>query len=263
MPMLEVEPMAGLCNRMRVIHSAYWLAKDLGTELKIRWTPYKGLNSSYSSLFKDPEEFSVLECSRDIFHENRLFSIYFAFRSLGHSKSLNLMKSKSLRRFRFSDLETKRRILIASVHQFYASDKPFYQFEPLDWIKERINVVSEQYALNTVGVHIRRVDHQISIRISTTEKFIRAMNGILETDPATVFFLSTDDPKEEHRLTREFGSKVLYNQKVLDRNFEPSITDALVDLYCLGQTHKIIGSYYSSFSEVAARINDIPIEIVT
>ncbi len=261
--MLEVEPMAGLANRMRVINSAYWLARDLGKELQVTWTPYEGLNCAFSTLFRNPEDFSVRERSPDLFHESSLFPLYFLARSVGYSRALRLISKKELDSDQLADLKRRKKILIASVHQFYAPDKPFYPFEPTEAIREKIGTVTGKYTGNTMGVHIRRSDHRISINTSTTEKFIGIMNGCLEADPGTRFFLSTDNPDEENRLVEEFGDRILVTQKELSRNSEQGIVDALVDLFCLGKTRKIIGSYYSSFSEVAARLEGIPLEIVT
>jgi hypothetical protein len=261
--MIEVEPMAGLANRMRVIDSAYWLARDLNRDLLVTWTPYKGLNCTFSALFKEPEDFTVRERRGDIFHETRLFDLYFFFRSMGTHKALKLIGKKSLDPEEVIDLEKRKKILIASVHEFYTTDRPFCRFEPLDPIRERITAVTGKYVENTVGVHIRRADHKISTHTSTTAKFIGIMNETLKSDPSTSFFLSTDNPEEEKRLIREFGDKILYTKKELSRNSKQGIVDALVDLYCLGGTRKIIGSYYSSFSEVAANLQGIPLEIVS
>jgi hypothetical protein len=263
--MIEVEPLAGLANRMRVIDSAYWLARDLGKDLLVTWTPYKGLNCSFFALFDKPEDFSVRERRPDIFHENRLFSLYFFFRSLGFGKAINLrgVTKNKLDHEKIPALEKKKKILIASVHQFYQPERPFYRFVPRDTIRERIDAVMKGYSAHTVGVHIRRADSKLSIQTSTTDKFVCIMNETLKKEPDTTFFLSTDSPEEELLLSGEFGEKVLFTKKELSRNSEQGIMDALVDLYCLGGTRKIIGSYYSSFSEVAARLQGIPLEIVT
>jgi hypothetical protein len=261
--MIDVEPMAGLANRMRVINSAYWLARDLGKDLRVIWTPYRGLNCAFSNLFKDPAEFSVKERKKDIFHETRLFDLYFSARSVGYSKAIKLIRKKTIDLDLFSDLRGRKRILIASVHQFYAPDKPFYRFEPLDQINDRIAALTGKYSRYTVGVHIRRADHKISTNTSTTEKFIGIMNEILMAHPEATFFLATDNPEEERGLRKEFGTRILSAGKELSRNSQQGIADALVDLYCLSKTRKVIGSYFSSFSEVAARLQGIPLDIVT
>ena len=40
-----------------------------------------------------------------------------------------------------------------------------------------------------------------------------------------------------------------------------SIDEAVVDLFCLAHTRRVIGSYWSSFSDMAAEISGIPLEI--
>lgn len=46
------------------------------------------------------------------------------------------------------------------------------------------------------------------------------------------------------------------------RQDENGIADAVVDLFILSRTQRLYGSYWSSFSEVAAQIGNIPLEIV-
>ena len=75
----------------------------------------------------------------------------------------------------------------------------------------------------------------------------------IETMKAVRFFLSTDDPKEEALLKERFGNRIIINPKTsIDRNNPIAIQEALLDLYSLSRCRKIYGSYYSSFSDVAA-----------
>jgi hypothetical protein len=61
----------------------------------------------------------------------------------------------------------------------------------------------------------------------------------------------------ENQIQQQYGDRIITYEKVLDRNQQKGIQDALVDMYCLAGCQKIIGSYFSSFSEVAAQINGI------
>ena len=84
------------------------------------------------------------------------------------------------------------------------------------------------------------------------------MSKELEAYPETTFFLATDDKKEEALLRQTFPGKILSNQdRTLDRNSEAGIHDALLDLYCLASTEKLIGSYWSSFTDIAADMRGI------
>lgn len=110
-----------------------------------------------------------------------------------------------------------------------------------------------------VGVHIRRTDNQPAIGKSSTDAFIRSMKQELEADPATMFYLATDDMEEEKRLREAFPGRILSNEnRCLRRDSIDGMHDALLDLYCLASTRKIIGSFFSSFTDIAADMHHIP-----
>jgi hypothetical protein len=46
------------------------------------------------------------------------------------------------------------------------------------------------------------------------------------------------------------------------RGARQAARDAVVDLYCLAGCRKLLGSYYSTFTDTAAAIHGIPLEIV-
>jgi hypothetical protein len=74
--------------------------------------------------------------------------------------------------------------------------------------------------------------------------------------------LATDDAQEEKLLKNRYGSRIITHQKVLDRSSLQGIKDAMVDLYTLSATDAIWGSYWSSFSDMAATIGNKKKEVV-
>ena len=54
-----------------------------------------------------------------------------------------------------------------------------------------------------------------------------------------------------------FEGKIIVYKKEMNRDTPNGIRDAVVDLYCLSKTKYIYGSYWSSFSDIAARIGEI------
>lgn len=125
-------------------------------------------------------------------------------------------------------------------------------------IQEQVDKVVENYNNNTVGLHIRRSDHEHSKKYSTTEKFRGVIMHELSINPETLFFLASDDLDTKIGLTLEFENKIICNDvKNFSRNIEGGIIDAVVDLYCLANTAKIYGSYGSTFSQTAALIGQI------
>jgi hypothetical protein len=130
-------------------------------------------------------------------------------------------------------------------------------FEPINNLNIQIEATALKYS-NTVGVHIRRTDHLISIKKSQTSKFITIMEDILNKNIQTTFFLATDDDDVKQELIKKFNKKIITNNiESYNRNESNSIQNALIDLYCLSKTKKIYGSYHSTFSQMSAIIGEI------
>ena len=96
--------------------------------------------------------------------------------------------------------------------------------------------IKARFARNTVGVHIRRTDNTVSMSRSTPEGFRRAMDREIKRDFKVRFFLATDDEALKATLVQEYPDRII--------------------------TQRIIGSYWSSFTDTAAELRQIPLEIV-
>ena len=88
------------------------------------------------------------------------------------------------------------------------------------------------------------------------------MEKALDDRAGTNFYLSSDDTDVKKTLTDTFGKTIITGNKPVDRQSVAGVQDAVTDLYCLAATTKILGSYYSSFSEIAAQINNIQLEVI-
>ena len=117
-----------------------------------------------------------------------------------------------------------------------------------------------QHRAKLVGVHIRRGDHQKARTFSPLEAFIEAMRA---EPPDTLFIVATDDKKEKEALLATFGAERLhFPAQVLTRASPKGMQDALLDFLALSRTQKILASYGSSFSELAAAYGAIPLHVV-
>lgn len=74
--------------------------------------------------------------------------------------------------------------------------------------------------------------------------------------------LATDDPAIEYAIKERFPDRVVVRPKVFARDKAAGVRDALVDLLLLSRCRRILGSHWSSFSETAAEIGGIDLEIV-
>jgi hypothetical protein len=129
--------------------------------------------------------------------------------------------------------------------------------------------VSQYWQPGIVGLHLRRTDHikmfskrtSVAPYLSTNEKFFQAIDREI-TQGTGNFFLATDDWETRKIFESRFvGKTIAYNGQFDTSVFrQTSVQDALIDLYLLSKTRKIVGSYYSSFSEFASYVGNIPLQ---
>ena len=88
------------------------------------------------------------------------------------------------------------------------------------------------------------------------------MDRALKADPEANFFLATDDAALKRELIAKYGNRIITQQAPVSRSSIEGMRDAVVDLWCLASASRIIGSYWSSFTDTAAELFDAPLEIV-
>ena len=133
---------------------------------------------------------------------------------------------------------------------------------PIPEIQQEIDAITQLFAPNTIGVHIRRTDNKASISGSPTTAFIDAMKKELETDNKVHFFVATDDTSVRTLLQNTFPGRIITQEfHKCHRDTLSGMKQAVVDLFCLARTTKIIGSYWSSFTDTAAEIGNTPLLI--
>ncbi len=88
------------------------------------------------------------------------------------------------------------------------------------------------------------------------------MQRELEATPDTWFFLCTDDPEVAELLQARFPGRVLVLEKELSRDTQAGMEAALIDMLLLARCRRVLGSYWSSFSQIASEIGGTDLEIV-
>ena len=116
------------------------------------------------------------------------------------------------------------------------------------------------------GIHIRHTpDNLVTSHIlrrstpkfdvasqSTSSGFIAAIARASEEGP---IFLSTDDHNLESLLTHHYGAQIVSFPKRFvssRRCCTSAVQDALAEMLLLGRCRRIVGTYFSSFSEFSA-----------
>lgn len=263
--MILVKLTGGLANRMRVIDSCYWLGKKTNKQVRILWEKSFELNCGFKEIFVLPADIAYEEyqASRSrIFIQKRWNRL---MRTMGFQQPPGFdlylyqeeIDQKMEQGYDFEQIKNYHKVFVNTHSHFYRTDHSFQLFRPLPEIQAIVDQYRSAFSNRTIGVHIRRTDNAMSTQFSPLSGFLEYMEGEIALEPQTMFFLATDAPEVEGQIRGVFGEKVVTHPKVLDRNTAQGIKDAVVDMYCLAACQKIIGSYYSSFSEVAAQINGI------
>lgn len=254
--MLIIQPSGGLCNRIRVINSAHRLSLERQEKLLILWNCNPELNCPFHSLFQPVSEFKITNI-HSVADPRKIFYQKTARNYLTNDDILeNRLPDGTLSPSFAHSL--KGNTYIFTWESFYPAED-YHLFLPTTPLQTRIDQITSTFGPSCIGVHIRRTDNQPSIGKSSTNAFLSAMQEELTQNPHTMFYLATDDPTEESLLRTTFPGRILSNQnRCLRRDTKEGIQDALLDLYCLASTQKIIGSYFSSFTDIAADLHKIP-----
>lgn len=260
---ITVLPFGGLGNRMRVLNSAFSLNNELKYDLAILWFKKWELNSDLSTLFS-----SLLYAYRlmgqlvTAISKPFLKHIYIQKYPRLYKSVLSLFFDKVY----FDDDILKKNedelkkeisqsgnVLIATCYQFYHFAN-FDNFRLTANLQEKVNQLTRSFDQNVYGVHIRRTDHAELIRLSPLEAFIEVMQKLVDENPATRFFLATDDVAVKQQLKDRFNDRIITQEIELSRNSDNGMAGAVTDIYCLARTHKIICSSRSSFATTAQLI---------
>jgi len=259
-----VKPAAGLANRLRVIESGLSLARSLDQPLRVVWVTDSEMVANYEDLFEPADLFEV--CHRD---EYRYVRSSFSLR--GWKKAA----SRLINRFygidlAFSDLDItpliesnqidlaescrNKNVYFLTCKRFYLFSYNYSWLRPLPEIQQRVDDFRRRIGNHRcVGLHIRRTDSVKSIELSPDSLFEEAIELELERDPATVFFLATDDSTTQERIVEKYAAtRIMVQRKLFGRDSVEATQDALVDLLSLASCQKLYRSYWSAFSDTAA-----------
>lgn len=269
-------PIGGLANRMRAIDSAVNLSKTTKSDLQIYWIKDEGLNCNFNSIWKP------IPCLRDVkghlpvflFYLYRRFSFIksllkileklkilkiFVDEFIGKDENIYSYVKKDSEKFQFIFL------VIRTCEGFYPShDFQIELFQLRPEIEKLVKNEIQQFDKLTIGVHIRRKDNIDSIENSPLELFEEQMEIELEEYPGTKFYIASDDEitKNYFKKSLKWKDKVILSQGSLSRKSQEGIFQAVIEFYSLTRTKKIFGSFYSSFSEIAASFGKIKLEVI-
>lgn len=274
--MIIVEPCAGLGNRFIALASAYHAAKQLNRELVVVWKEESVLGAPMHALIRLPEDVTCVEISeygfkRDFIGQMRGNRIKKKYRALAGKfyecdDIMRLYDEKGSKGVAH-EFDKVLAVYVKATNPFWDILELEHAFDfilPQDAIEQKKKqVLGQAEGKRLVSVHIRRTDHIEAWKNSPLRLFIDAMNKVLEQDEATCFYLATDDIETEASLREVFGERIItFSGKTLDRDSRQGIEDAYVEMLCLASGEKILGSFNSTFSVMASKLGNIPLEVM-
>lgn len=266
--MIYLTPEGGLCNRLRSMASVWRLAQMSGQDMAVNWWRTDDMNCSFDQLFLTAHlPFSI--------EERNLVGWRGPWMKIGQRLGERL---RSVAGQAVLDTAGSARLIgqDAVLQQWARGGNPrirtnskmldgpglYALFQPVPALQQAIDSYLPKLG-GAIGVHVRRTDNLKSARFSPITGFIELLQDAVDSNPTVKIFVATDAPAVFAELKAEFGERVFEHPKTALRRDDPrAIRDAVVDLYCLANCQRLLGSYWSSFSDVAWEINGIEHVIV-
>lgn len=266
-PQLTLVPQGGLCNRLRAILSAVSLVEERCIEASIRvgWGVSDECAARFDQLFEPypaaclaigPCHWTDRPVTRYNLHWPALVrSLSYSAQYRNAPPSIDVLKAR---------LSKSNAHVYVSTGFAFSEYSPEYvrRLRPQPHLQKRIDDLSAGFDSHTVGVHIRRTDHTTCIAESPDDLFIAAMQQCIDDDAATRFYLATDDITLKARLSARFPGRITTQDCRGTRSDLRGMEEAVVDLWTLARTSRLLGSYWSSYTDTAAEIGQMPLTII-
>ena len=264
---LVVAAQGGLCNRLRVVLSVLAFARGRGdVACEVVWNATRECRARFDELFEPvaAPSFRIRTgnwTERPVARANlHLPGLLRRLTFDGRLKNYRPEGPDGLRRL----VDGHRRVYVSTCYQLFAyGPAELAALRPRPALQQRVEQLRAAFGWHTVGVHIRRTDHRVAIEASPVGAFLAAMDRELTERPDTAFFLATDDEEVKSRLCSRYAGRIVVQPIAENRRDSlAGMESAVVDLWTLAATQKILGSYWSSFTDTAAELGHVPLEII-
>lgn len=289
--LLFINARYGLGNRLRVLASAIHFAKTNNRQIFLIWIPDEHLTAKFGDLFIEPRDLIVgdkkFQTARWPFSfEKKEYKhamstvLWYSFmrNELDVGKAPNVIENPGDKHIYISTCYminyngsfSKSPIKSLAILKHYLS--------PVPMIGNFVDNMKQYYNFsNIIGVHIRSRLLSRDIRKLPSRKVrnIYGKKSVLITDGwrnrtklqkfkkvmkkegmKRVFYVSSDDNAVPKKLHSEFPGQVLWTDRRCDGREHACLKYAVIDLLLLSECIEIRGSYWSSFTEIAAGIGN-------
>jgi len=245
----------GIANRIKCLVSMWRICDRHNKKLYLYWIKNHTCGAEFNKLFEN--KFEMVNNLKEM--DDSKVSETWRFLTLPDEVPDNFAEIYPTPRGNNIDFEFHRIPFNVRKEIFFY----LHQLKPIKVITSTVNnFVKKHNVENLVGVHIRRDDFvqqgkKKGSNISSDDRFIEKMNEVINEDETTKFLLCTDSQETEDKFKNEFGERIIiYPKKNRDRTSVIATQQGLVDLLLLSKTKHIIGTYHSTFNELAWWLGD-------
>lgn len=265
---LYIDAQHGLGNRLRAIASAAAIAQKSNRELVIVWEADHHCECEFSDLY---EGYAGKVVNQSLLNSNHDFEVF------------NYMEIEAgAEKDKFINVHSDKDLYLRSAYTFnsdltdWESENAFLkQLRPTREIQQLIAQVDVE---NCLAAHVRMeagqgLDHNTydSVDNWTQEghdelhfwrekshysAFIKRIDQLVSENPELKLFVATDMQETYDIFENYYGDRLRYlKRSVYDRSKE-QIKYALADAILLSKCNRLLGSTWSSFSELAMRLSE-------
>lgn len=260
MNLLTLVPQGGLCNRLRAVLSAVSLVERHfpETRLRVGWSADAECAARFDQLF-EPYPAACLTIGLRRWTDRPVTRYNLHWPALVRS----ILYTAQYRNTPPGVAALCGKVYVSTGYAFCEYSPEYVRrLRPLPHLQQRIDTLSAGFDAHTIGIHIRRTDHSTAIAESPDSLFVDAMRQCIAREPETRFFLATDDSALKASLAAQLPGRITVQECRGTRADLRGMEEAVVDLWTLARTSRIIGSYWSSYTDTAAELGGIPLEII-
>ena len=265
--MLELIPTGGLCNKMRAMDSAVSFCATYDIPLKVYWVKDEELiNCRFRDIFQNIEGLELHEMDELPFRlrTGQLKNLYLPSLIRKLSQTGKIFTRLEIKDYINSDGDFKelydnhnKHLTISSFSRFFESKAKYKIFKPLDLVQGMIKEETKTFDEFTIGIHIRRTDHRVSIENSPLNLFEQCIEEEISKNKKVNFYLASDCSDTKNHLVNKYGSIIRTDFKSGDRTTLKGMYRGITELYTLSKTTKIYCSFGSSYSTTACELSGI------
>jgi len=287
----------GLGNRLQGVAQAAYVAANTGRHLRVVWVPDEHCNARFNDLFDNDEIEAWDEYHAEEYTRNTNFKIMDMMAD-GYNPWVNeeLQMNASIDQHIYVRLSAQwfvPEVPFEEQAKFLQTLRPARdvakaiiaarqvqeegQAEAAVRVAKDVEGVSKIVS-KMIGVHVRHLDPSQEIEgltaanytsewarlsvlyrnQSSPHAFARLMRIALDAHPSLRFFVSADKTASLHALQKHFPGRIYAIPSVCKDRSRQCVVEAAADMLLLSLTRAIIGSYESTFSQIAARFRMVP-----